>query len=502
MNRLQTDWSVPQRQAPAALFILLYKTVLRILKIFWPFLLFYFFKNQTNEFDRFEFIIIALSVISLLGSVVEFIYFRFFISQNDLIIKSGFFTKKTINLPLDKIQGVHIEQTWLHSLFNVARVSFDSAGSEKVEVKIDAINKAEAEDFKRFILHARPEAGMAVAAPEPEKPIVHLNSKDLFKLSISANHLEAFLLMLAFFLSAIDQLKDIFNLEYNRFVNWVYGFNNSPAAALLAGAIAALMVSVVISTVRVIFRYFDFRISTSAKGFLIHSGLINIQEKLVPFNKIQYISWKANWIRERMRLYLLHFHAIGSQEINDKLRVKVPVTRDNMIPVLLEHYHPLLPKETITPLRIHPAYIIRKILVTGLLPVALLAIPGFYFFQWAAFWLAGWLILISISSILFQRKFRLWTDERALQIRRGFLGMEELILRWDKIQSVSLQQSIYQEGKELATVNLFTAGGTVSIPYIRLNDAREIVNYAMYKVSSSLHVQQNLPGFTHLTAIE
>lgn len=482
MNSPQIDWSVPQRQSWAALFIILYKILVRLFKIFWAFLLIFLFKNKSNQFDTFEISVVALSAVSLLGSVLEFLYFRFYIQENDLIIKSGFLSKKTITLPLNKIQAVHIEQTLLHSLLNASRLSFDSAGSEKIEVKIDAINKREAEDFKRFILHTRYDDAVETPVAEPEQVIVKLNSKDLFKLSFSANHLEAFLLILAFFFSTLDQLKDIFNTEYSRVMNWVYRLDSSPISALLAGAVAALLISVIVSTVRVLIKYYDFRISKTERGFFIHTGLINIQEKLVPFSKIQFISWKANWIRQRIGLYLLNFHAIGYDEIKERLRIKVPVTRTDMIPVLLEQYHPLLPIETLTPFRVHPAYVARKILLTGALPAAILILAGFYFFQWTTMWVLIWVALISIASILFQKKFRLWADVDALQIRRGFLGREELVLKWNMIQSVYLQQSIYQEGHDLATVVLNTAGGQVKIPYIKLAEARTIINYALYKV--------------------
>lgn len=482
MNSPQIDWSVPQRQSWAALFIILYKIAWRILKTFWWVLVIYLFKNKRNEFDSFEMAIIGLSVFSLIGSIIEFIYFRFYIQENDLIIKSGFFTKKTITLPLNKIQAVHIEQTLLHSLLNSARLSFDSAGSEKLEVKIHAIKKREAEDFKRFILHSRnDDASTEAMAAEPEQVLVKLNAKDLFKLSISANHLEALLLMLAFFFSLVEQLKDIFNAEYSKVMNWLYRLDRSPVSALLAGLVAALVVSVVVSTVRVLIKYYDFRISRTEKGFFIHTGLLNIQEKLVPFNKVQFISWKANWIRRQMKMFLLNFHAVGYNEIKDKLRVRVPVTNESMIPVLLQQYHPLLPINILTPYRIHPAYIARRILLTGLMPAGVLILAGFYFFEWTTLWLLLWVAVISISAVLFQRKFRLWVDADALQIRRGFLGIEELVLKWNMIQSVWLEQSIYQEGRELATVVLNTAGGQVKIPYLKLPQASEIINYALYK---------------------
>jgi putative membrane protein len=477
------DWSKPQRQSWAAVFIILYKIVIRLLKIFWPVLIYYLFKNKQNQFDSFEMMIVGLSAFSLLGSIVEFIFFRFYIEDENLVIRSGFITKKMVSIPLNKIQAVHIEQTWLHSILNAARLSFDSAGSEKVEVKIQAIDRKEAEDFKRFILHARPDAtAEAETVLPPEETIIKLNSNDLLKLSLSANHLEAFVLMLAFFLSALEQIRDVFNVEYNSFMDWVSGFNTSFWAALAAGVVVALIASIIISSVRVVLRYYDFTISRSARGYFIHSGLVNIQEKLVPFSKIQYISWSANWMRQKLGLYLLHFHAIGSEDMKEKLRVKVPITTAGMIPLLLQQYHPLLPVQNLQPLRIHRAYIFRRALLVGLIPMLVLSIPGYIYFSTKALWLCVWLLLITVTSILFQRKFRLWTDAEALQIRKGHLGRGELVLRWDMIQAVTLQQSIYQEGHGLATVKLHTAGGTVAIPYIPLQQAREIMNYALYMI--------------------
>jgi putative membrane protein len=484
-NSPQIDWSVPQRQSLAALFIILYKIVLRILKNFWWVIVIYFFRNRRNEFDSFEMAIIGLSILSLLGSVIEFIYFKFYIQNDDLIIKQGFFTKKTITLPLNKIQAVHIEQTLLHSMLNAARLSFDSAGSENLEVKIDAIKKRDAEDFKRFILHSRRDVSTEEQVAAPEQVLVELSANDLARLSISANHLEALLLMLAFFFSAINQLKDVFDIEYNRVMNWLYQLDRSPMGALVAGSIAALMVSVIVSTVRVVFKYYDFRISKTESGFFIHTGLTNIQEKLVPFSKIQFISWKANWIRQQMRLYLLNFHAVGYNELKDKLRIRIPVTHPKMIPVLLQQYHNLLPTGQLLPYRIHPAYVGRRPLLVGILPAVIIMLAGFYFFKWTILWVLLWIAVTGIAAILFQRKFRLWVDTEALQIRRGFLGIEELVLRWDMVQSVAMEQSIYQEGKQLATVVLNTAGGQVRIPYIHLPDAREIINYALYKAETA-----------------
>ena len=66
--------------------------------------------------------------------------------------------------------------------------------------------------------------------------------------------------------------------------------------------------------------YADFMISRSKKGFRIRSGLINKKEKFVPFRKIQFVSWKANWIRKKIGLFLLRFHATGADHVKNKMQ--------------------------------------------------------------------------------------------------------------------------------------------------------------------------------------
>ena len=69
MNSRQIDWSVPQRQSWAALFIILFKVIARLLKIFWVLLLYFFFKNKSGQFDVFEIAVVGLSIVALAVSL-------------------------------------------------------------------------------------------------------------------------------------------------------------------------------------------------------------------------------------------------------------------------------------------------------------------------------------------------------------------------------------------------------------------------------------------------
>ena len=76
--------------------------------------------------------ILVTSVLVFLYSLLEYWYFRFSIPAGELIVKKGVFVKRTIVLPIHKIQAVHIDQNWLHRLLHLSQVSFDSPGSKPI----------------------------------------------------------------------------------------------------------------------------------------------------------------------------------------------------------------------------------------------------------------------------------------------------------------------------------------------------------------------------------
>src|SRR5688572_2068528 len=123
------DWHIPQRQAMAGILIMLYKTVITVIKTMWVLLLILIFRTGQRSAGYLEYTVLGIAVFILLQSIVEFFYFRFYMLNDELIIKKGFLRKKNIAIPLQKIQAVHIEQSILHQLMDVVKVKIDTAGS-------------------------------------------------------------------------------------------------------------------------------------------------------------------------------------------------------------------------------------------------------------------------------------------------------------------------------------------------------------------------------------
>jgi putative membrane protein len=486
MSRQQVDWSIPQRQGGPALFIIIFKTVIEVIKVVWPLALAALFTNKKGSGDRTLWYFIAFTAFVLIRSLIEYFFFRFQIMDNELIIRKGLFTKKIINLPLERIIAVHIEQTWLHRLFNSAQVSFDTAGTEKTEVIIKAIQLQKAESLRTYITEQKPGTDLETTVAKPYvPPVISLSGTDLLKLCLSANHIEALFILLAFVLSIIDNISEATGNETSGILSWVYErIDTNTLSGIVFLLVTLLLVSITVSSIRVLLRYSNFRIVRSENGFSIRNGLLNTKEKLVAFRKIQYLSWKANWLREKFGIFLLQFHVAGSNEMKERMEVKVPVTQRRFVDEILKDYREQLPLTDLAPVRTEKEYITRKILINGFLISVLLFSIGWFMIGWYAALFFFLIPYSAFTSWLFRRKFRLWMVEDALQLKKGVFGIEKVILYWNKIQAIHFSQSIYQRRKNLATLKLFTAGGFITIPFIKKETAMKIYNYALYKTES------------------
>lgn len=482
----QNSWSIPQRQAKAGLVIILAKATVTIVKTLWPILLVLLVKKNKKGIDSFELTLMILPVIILVRSLVGYFYFRFFIANDELIIRKGLISKKTITIPLQKIQAVHIEQNLLHQVANVAKVKIDTAGSEKTEAVIDALEVPKAEQLKEFLLrekqHAREESSHAFSPAD--RPVMHLSLSDLLKMGLSANHIQAFFIVLAFSISMLQNLEEVFG---DRVIKLVKDSSSEVGVSVVSISLVVafvLCISVFVSMMRILLKYFDFQLTETTQGFKIKTGLINTSQNLVPFTKIQYISWDANWIRRKIGLFNMEFHQVMSDDqSNKKQRVKVPITQSADIDKLLVHYHGLVQPTALADYGIHPIYTFRRTLLMGILPVTLLLTISLLI-NWNPwyFLVLLWIPVIALQAFVFRRNFRLYIAPDALQVNSGIWGRKTQIVRWYKMQQVFLEQSIYQRKKALATLHLSTAGGTITIPYMPLKLAQQIQNYTLYEV--------------------
>jgi putative membrane protein len=474
------NWEYPQRQPLAGLVIVFIKTIWEVLKRIWPLILLMFFNNKANRFDKIELIAAALAGLTIVSSLIKFFFFRFYILNDELIIKKGWLKKEVIVVPLQKIQTVHIEESFLHNALGIVKFSVDTAGSSNTEVTIDALSRPMANAL-RAQLDAKEykKDETDVKHTSFSIPILSLSGKDLLKLSLSANHVEAFFIMLSFGFGIYDNIRRI-NESIVTQATGLVPQSSFLIAIILIGMV--LIITVFISTIRICLKFYGLSVTHIPSGFYIKAGLTNVKERLVSFQKIQFISWRANWIRKQLGLWILEYKIAGADDIKNKMKVEVPVTRYSYIAALINHYQAVPETENLIPIRIHSSYFSRRLLLIGLLPALILISITWQWWEYGSLFFIALPLLIGVKSFLLQRRFKLYANEDVVYIDKSAYGTERILLKWFKLQSVVLKQSLYQQRKNLATLVLYTAGGSIHIPYISLEAARQIANYGAYQV--------------------
>ena len=475
-------WGEFSRQPFMAVWQILFKTIVQLLKSLWPFVLIVLLRSDGDRDTAGEIILILFPIIAFIKALADYLFFKFRITDEEVQVKSGIFSRKQVTLPLSKIQSVHINQSWIQKIFNLSELAFDTPGSGKTEVTIQ-LEKQQAEELMAFVLQ---KSTAAEKIEHNDDLIAELRLKDLLKLGLSSNHFETLLILIGVFLSFLNNIKDIIT-DYNENLLEV-STNQIIESSILfisMGVFAILILSVVVSLFRTILAYINFRITKTGQGFNINKGLINSSQKLVSFEKVQYVSWKTNWLRKKISMYLFEFHTIGGKEVKNNLKIKVPVTSELILQKLAGSYLPDIPEQFASNLRIHPSYLYRNTLFFGILPSLVLSIPLFLFANEKAILLVLMPLYVFLYFWLYGRKFLFSWTSKLVHINTGVFGNRTVLLKWEKIQSVKISQSLYQQRKSLADLVIHTAGGTITAPYIPLEAARELQNFALYKIESS-----------------
>jgi len=481
------SWETPQRESPAAIVILLMKTALAVFQAVWPGLVFILFRKKNNDSSTAILLFLsAFVIITFIATLIRFLFFRFHIKNDNFIIETGWLKKKTLSIPLENIHAVNLEQGIWQQLFKVTKLTLDSSGSETVEAKIHALPVKKAEMLKQLLLSRSEKKVPDTPDIVPAKAAVHkLSNADLFKLSLSANHLEAFFILLGLGLNSLDDIKKVFSFDEEKLLR-SYADTLVSQTSFVVGIvfIGVAIISVITSIIRTILKYYNFTIEETGLSWKISFGLLTTHQKIIPFNKIQILSWKANWIRRKINFWVLHVQSIGHDQTKRKQHLQIPVTTFNSILSLYPAYQQSAVIMNGEGLQIEPDYWKRKTLITGLPLTIILTIVLFFWIGYAGLLLLFLLIYLRWHYKTWYNTFRWKVNEEGLQLYSGVWGRKYSLLTWKKVQQVQIDQNIYQHSHQLASIIFITAGGSVEVPYIRYSTAKELTDYVLFLVES------------------
>ena len=486
------DFSTPTRQSLVAILMIVLKTYRILIRSVWPFLLIFLLKGESSGKSYWLIFIVIAALIGMVYSIINYFRYYFYLDKDELVIESGVLKRSKLNVPFDRIQTINFEQNIIHRIFNVVRLKIDTAGSSKAEFQFQAIDSTTAEDLRNLLLAKRKSVVTNIEKEESEaaeqvketkfKTIMQLSLTDLIKAGAVENHLRSGGIILAFMYwiwSSLDDAK--INIE-DQVETTVSSAIGTGVYMILVLSIIFIVLSFIVSMVKMVFTNYDLKFMRSKNGFKINAGLFTKKDTSALDHKIQVISWGDNPLKKLIGIKDLRLKQASSKEISTKSSIRVPSCSEDHINLVRDT---LYGKESFDNIHFSPIdkrYFYRNGGILSLIFIATTALLAYFDLSFQASIVGVFGIFMVFTFYLSFRKKRYGYNNEMVVIRGGAYGDKTEMLPIYKIQSLSKKQTPYQRRNDLANLVIHTAAGKVAIPYIDCNRAQAIMDRFLYLI--------------------
>ena len=479
---MQSNFETPQRQSTLGIIIL----YLQNIKRFGNFLLVLAIPSITGKDIKVSiwWLILGFVVLILVWTYFQWRYFYFHIANGYLIINEGVFRKEETLIPVERIQSVQINQTFVSQLLELAALEIDTAGSGKKEVKITALNYPLAEDIKKHLIYLKMGSLPHVSESQAnnEKPLIQFSLMDMVKVGLTENHLKMALAIIGIFMY-LNQYSSIFGLDEDEVMDSSIDYI---AMILPVFLVVYLFVSVGLSLFWVVIRFFNLTAFVSNKGLSVKSGLFKVEDSFVPLKKIQFIKWQSNPLQRLIGYKSLAIYQASSEAIKRKKALIVPGCQKQHRQIINHQFYPEQNHDTekflLTP---EPFWKLRLYVFFSIIPLLAL-VPAFYFDQLE---IAGMIGIYTIVSALivfkYTANYKVTISTNLLELNKGYIFTEQIFLKVFKVQNVAVKQNIFQKSRDLVSLKVYTASGSLTIPYIKQDSGFDLANKLLFDVESS-----------------
>ncbi|MEO6683748.1 MAG: PH domain-containing protein [Ginsengibacter sp.] len=492
------DLSIPQRQAPMGIIVEIIFALRNSMKALWA-LVIYWIVN----IKKFGLLNISLGLLALLVviSIVGYLMYRHFLfyideEHEEFILEKGIFNKEKILLQFSKIQQVNINQSFIQRFINVYEVEIETAGSAKNEVKIKAVTKQTAEYLQKRLLEAKPNQ-VVLNSEDSTEPSLHetvleapikISILSLIKIALTSDYIKSLLLILAFFATIYNNLKDIFYKETemeNEFVEYVSSLSGSQYLILIMATIILLVV--LFNLLRFLIVYFDFTIRKKGQSMQFSYGLLNTKNTTIQLSKVQVVKLVTNFFQRKLNLTRMFISQTSSNIHSDKkATLQLPGFSKEEAEKIIQL---LFGAQPIKGIVVKPT--IRKVFASVNKFILVPVVIAFVFFWIEGSWLPfiiGLPIYLVIVSVLIYFSYlnnRLYVHEKFIILKSGIWDIQTEIIEPYKIQAITTRQFYWHEKSNVGHVTLHTAGGDLKFKFGDFATIKKYTNYWLYQVETS-----------------
>jgi putative membrane protein len=499
---MKNDFSQPQRQSIIGIFVLFIYSLQGYAKALWPILVIWIFKF--NEINKGYLVAGTIAVFAIIGviSYLKYLNFTFYIDQenDEFIITEGIFNKTKTAIQLYKIQQVNINQSLIQRLVGVYELAVDTAGSNKKEGDIKAISHELALDLQaRFLenekrkpiedINGASTEVLTERAVDAEIPFIKISFLSLIKIGITSNYVKSFFVLLAFFITLFDHIKQITGkdvLHDEKIEDYVD--KSQVFYAFLTLFVVFFLAVIVLNLVKTVFKYFDYKIARQKGSLLLSFGLLNTKSTIVKPEKVQITSVSQNYFQKKMNVLTLKIkQATGGQKEEHKLAIEIPGCDKQEKDAILKLLFQKIPEKGVM---LKPNF--RKLGFSIFLTIGL-PLLGFYFVRGFVitqipmidYLVAVFVVFVGLIQFFKFINNRLFINDDFIILQSGAWDIRDEIIEPSKIQAITVSQLFWHKNINIGSLTLHTAGGNIAFQLGNFTAIKQYVNLWLYEIETS-----------------
>ena len=453
------------------------------------------FSLEGNLFMRIILAVAFLAAVIVTGSILQYLFFRYRITDQSILIREGVFKKKQLDIKFDRIQAINTQQNILFRYFGLVTVTFDTAGSSKQEGNLPAVKMALADSLKTRIRRERriPASDENDNEVDEQQPLLSLDKKDMIRIGLSSNRALIFLVLLGPILENIDdRIESLIDRGVLDFITNGDDISIALGATLIAlASIAFLLFLTLASILGAFLRYHRFTLIQDEDTLRSTGGLLTRHEHSINFAKVQSLEARQNLMLRWFGRFRVRAKQTSSRGEERGKHFIVPLCQPDELPRLAESvFSNEFPEADLQPESsafqpISIRYFRSRLLIFGVYPALVVGAGLLPFIGVYVLLVLLWILVVAACAWVVYRKRGYFVGASGVLLRRGFVGYRTNAFLHRKVQRISVTQTPSQQRKGLATVRFFLASGTLKLPYVDHAMAKQLRDYVLYRVESS-----------------
>ncbi|WP_342328738.1 PH domain-containing protein [Pedobacter sp. FW305-3-2-15-E-R2A2] len=493
-----TDFSEPKRQSAAGVAVIFADHLQRSIRVLvFPIILLLVRAKGMNHWYLIAGFLVFLCIL-IIYSYLSYLRFSFFLDEEkqEFVIQKGVLSKEHISIRLDKIQQVNINQSLIQRIIGVYSLDIDTAGSDKKEASIKAIDHQTATILRERLLNRDiPDATAEKSTNEhssPPEPLLKLSTSTLFKVGLTSNYGASVALLMGFIFAIMETLKnytEAFQLEENPIKALsTEGLNLISICTLL---FFALLIVLGTNILRNFIKYFDFEVVKKKAVLAITSGLFEKKHTLLKPARVQISSYSQNYFQKKLDLLNMKFKqasfdsADEDDKDNKKHDIEIPGCDENERDELLKMIFEGIPQKESTFIPNY-RFLFLTIMLKVVIPIAFFLLIGWVLPQLRSYfwWIIPYAILVVIMLYFEFAHHRLYLSKDFIIKKSGIWDVEHQLMEPHKIQGITTKQYFWHKKANIGHLVLHTAAGTIHFKYGNYAEIRRMANYWLYYIES------------------